>query len=182
MSSPTPRNRVKERSQLVRNILRFNHLAEYPCQFCTDHLLPCYTMPSSSRQKSLKCTECISRGRPCVEMSWPRLERVQDDLESKIQKDTEALLELVRRIDRNKALLEQAQRRAEDKQECLVRELEADGEDLSRTVADMSSMEAHASGPSNDVFISVEDAERLLADFPLDSSHSSGLSSRSVAS
>lgn len=99
-------------------------------------------------------------------MSWLRSGSIQDGLDSEIKADIEAMVKLVRRVDRKKKILDLGQRRALAKEECLVHQLESEGEESARTVADISYQEAFAS-PSGDV-LALEEIQRLLSNVSSD--------------
>ena len=102
-----------------------------------------------SDKDELKCSECIRRRKPCVSVSWESLDKTRDKLRSELsveEAQREALLtqlsEMTARIARKRKVLEQAQQRVAKKFECLVDEMEADGEDMRATVIDASSLQA----------------------------------------
>jgi len=57
-----------------------------------------------------------------------------DTLKKDLESDERALTEMMARVLRKRKILELAQKRAEEKKECLVREMEEEGEDFSMTV------------------------------------------------
>ena len=68
-----------------------------------------------------------------------RLEKERDTL-------TLRLAEMVARVSRKRRVLEQTQQRAKEKMNCLVREMEEDGEDMTQTVIDASNLESDLFG------------------------------------
>ena len=93
-------------------------------------------MPEEAR---LKCVECTRRGRPCVDMSWESVDRSREKAKLEVKSEEQTVFALVRRLSeaqarlaRKRRILEQAQQRSTEQMHCLVREMEAGGEDLTR--------------------------------------------------
>ena len=108
-------------------------------------------MPNNEK---LKCAECTRRGRPCMDMSWDTVERTKERLKAEVALEEERrdrlfeeLAELQARLARKRRVLEQAQRRSDEQTECLIREMEESGENLTRTVLDVSFLEAQLDVP-----------------------------------
>ena len=141
-SSTSTRNRLS----LSESIRRKNHINPSPCDYCFSNSLTCFTMPSNPK---LKCSECTRRGRPCAANSLEALDVSEENLQQDLNRDEEEreqllarLAELQSRVARKRKVLEQARRRAEDARNCLIREMEAEGEDLSRVAYDAALFEA----------------------------------------
>ncbi len=107
--------------------------------------------------KKLKCAECTRRGRPCVSLSWESLDRTRDNLRDELERDEaeasrlfDQYVEVASRVRQKRKVLEQAQGRAAKKFKCLIEEMEAEGEDMTATVIDASSLEASIFGPEGD--------------------------------
>ena len=68
----------------------------------------------------------------------------------KAKRDTlvKQLAKLQARVSRKRKVLEGAEGRAKKKLQCLVAEIEVDGEDLSATVIDMSALQAELFSPA----------------------------------
>lgn len=86
-------------------------------------------------------------------MSWDtternvlRLQSEADAAEQELWTQLERLSTLQAKVARKRKVLEQARKRAQDQTNCLIREMEADGEDLTRTVLDASALEADLFG------------------------------------
>ena len=82
-------------------------------------------MEGSSR---LKCSECVRQGRPCVNLSWASLDRTREEYRKKVEADEEELQRVLSRLLRNKKILRQAEERAKKKAQCLMSELDVNGE------------------------------------------------------
>ncbi|KAI9877566.1 MAG: hypothetical protein M1823_007087, partial [Watsoniomyces obsoletus] len=94
------------------------------------------------------CAECTRRGRPCVSLSWESINATRDNLreekagdEAEVERLIDLLTEAKSRLTRKRVVLEQAEGRARKKLKCLVEELEAEGEELTRTVINASAYE-----------------------------------------
>ena len=118
-------------------------------------------MPQEDR---LKCAECTRRGKPCVEMSWDAVERTKENLKAEVARGEQEvfarlreLSELQARLDRKRKVLEQAQQRSDRQAQCLIREMEEGGEDLSRTVFDVSLLDAQLADPFGGTSVGVLD-------------------------
>jgi hypothetical protein len=72
----------------------------------------------------LKCSECVRRGKPCVNMSWASLDKSREDIQRKIDADEVLLAEVMGRLLRNKKLLRSVNEKAQKKTECLAAGLE----------------------------------------------------------
>lgn len=72
----------------------------------------------------LKCSECVRRGKPCVNMSWSNLDSSRENIQKKIDDDEVLLAEVMGRLLRNKKLLKSVNEKARKKTECLAAELE----------------------------------------------------------
>lgn len=118
----------KEQLRLALEIQNHNTLSDIPCDFCFTQGKQCFIMASSDRR--LKCSECVRRGRPCVNLSWESLDRTREEYQKKVDADEKLLAEVISRLIRNKAILAQAKDRAHKKAECLANELEEAGEDV----------------------------------------------------
>ena len=125
--------------------MELNFESPIPCVGC-----PCFVMPESLvHRKSGKCSECTRRNVACEASSWRAIDAARSSARDSI-KDVEAersrllrrLAELQATLDRHQCTLGLAQERARRKTSCLVRELEEDGEDLSRTVVDAALTES----------------------------------------
>ena len=78
-------------------------------------------------------------------------DNLREDLavdEAKRDALVEQLAELQARVSRKRKVLEGAESRAKKKLQCLVAEMEADSEDLSATVIDVSTLQAELFSPT----------------------------------
>ena len=175
MSSST-RSSHRDRLCLARKIQSDGDLAVRPCRDCHSLGRACIVMPPNDR---LKCSECTRRGRPCVDMSWDSVERTKDLLKDDVRREEEAVLEMMRqllerqaRLARKRKLLEQAQQRSDEQMECLIREMEAGGEDLTRRTADDAlaasalEVELFPNGWPDPILPTSGDAEPVAAEVP----------------
>lgn len=128
-------------------------------------------------QPKKSCAACARRGRPCVTTSWASLDRARDDLDNKISQDErarESLLEqlnqLQMRLVRNRKLKEKKEEEAAKKLQCLEEEMEAEGEEVSRTTQDpLSTEECLASwGVSSPLTWFDPSSGSVLPNMPLD--------------
>ena len=144
--SKSQRNRLRS----ARDFSSYNYISSVSCDLCTSLGQDCLRMPGDSR---LKCAECTRRGKPCVAMSWDSLDRTRENMKRDLSDDekerdrlAQQLAEMIARISRKRVVLEQTEKRAADKMNCLVREMEEDGEDMTALVVDASALEANLSG------------------------------------
>ncbi len=114
----------------------------------------------------LKCSECTRLGRPCVSVSWGSLDKSRESLKASLSRDEEErdrllerLAELQARLARNRKVLEQTNERAAAKLNCLVQEMEADGEDMTQTVIDASALEFELFPPAGSSSMVVQDSQ-----------------------
>ena len=85
-------------------------------------------------------------------MSWDSLDKSRSNLRDDLSQDekerdrlAEQLAEMIARISRKRIILEQTEKRAKEKMNCLVREMEEDGKDMTALVLDASALEANLS-------------------------------------
>ena len=123
-----------------------------PCNFCVLRGLNCVKMPGN---ENLKCAECTHQGKPCVSLSWASLDTscnnlCEDLVGDEAEWDTllERLSKVQARVARKQKVLEQVEGCARKKLRCLVEEMEAEGEDLSAMVIDVSTLQAELFGPT----------------------------------
>ena len=81
-------------------------------------------------------------------MSWERVDELEDEqtaelsqIEHHRDKLLQELADLQSKIIRKRKVLEQTQERARKQMKCLVRAMEEDGDDMTRTVIDASQLE-----------------------------------------
>ena len=98
-------------------------LSSFPCEYCHSLRLSCFTMESR-----LKCDKCTRRGRPCVAVSWESLDRTRLQLQKEISTANTELGALAAKIVRLQKTLDQADRRASQKADCLAAELGSDND------------------------------------------------------
>jgi hypothetical protein len=127
-------SRTRRRFRLAAEIDRCGIIQSAPCDFCHNRSRPCVKMPG----KSLKCSECVRRGRSCVYFSWESLDVARDSLEAQLRnlegelrQKFEEVQQLLLRLSQVRAGLEAARQRAEEKMVCLAQELEDDENDPS---------------------------------------------------
>ena len=123
-----------------------------PCDFCVLRGLNCVKMPGN---KNLKCAKCTRQGKPCVSLSWASLDTSRNNLHEDLARDEaewdtllECLSEVQARVACKRKVLEQVEGCARKKLHCLVEEMEAEGEDLSATVIDASTLQAELFSPA----------------------------------
>ncbi len=71
----------------------------------------------------LKCSKCVRANKACVNMSWVSLNRIKEDLFSKIAKNEAVLTIVITRLLRNKKMLKKANAKAKRKTQCLLFEM-----------------------------------------------------------
>ena len=108
-----------------------------------------------SGDEKLKCAECTHQGKPCVSLSWASLDTSRNNLHEDLvvnEAEWDALLECLSEVQasvaRKRKVLEQVEGCTQKKLHCLVKEMEAEGEDLSVMVIDMSALQAELFGPA----------------------------------
>ena len=109
-------------------------------------------MPSN---ENLKCAKCTHQGKPCVSLSWASLDTSRNNLHEdlagdEVEWDTllERLSEVQACVARKQKVLEQVEGHTQKKLCCLVKEMEAEGEDLSAMVIDASTLQAELFSPA----------------------------------
>ena len=123
-----------------------------PCNFCVLRGLDCVKMPGN---KKLKCAECTHQGKPCVSLSWASLNTSHNNLREDLAGDEvewDTLLECLSKVQAHVAckqkVLEQVEGCTQKKLCCLVKEMEAEGEDLLATVIDALILQAELFSPA----------------------------------
>lgn len=119
--SRSSQNRLRLASEIQRN----GRPVDFPCEHCFLADSVCIAMENSSR---LKCSECVRRGKPCVGLSWSSLDKTREEYQKKVDEDEELLATVMARLLRNKKILRQAEVRAKRKAECLMEEMDNEGE------------------------------------------------------
>lgn len=129
MASLSRQNHLRRAAQ----ILKLGEIAAVPCDRC--HFLETVCTVMSTLSGESKCAECTRRGRPCVRTSWAALDESRDKLSNEIVEDEKKREELIAqlaqvqaRIDRNRLVRAQAEKRSKEKMECLMREMEESGD------------------------------------------------------
>ena len=142
--------RSARRVRQYQRLILCGSRSDTPCDHCSLNSLDCIVMADNPK---LKCAECVKRGRPCVSMSWEGVEKQVVEQRADIAADEKQLWEQLRRLSelqariaRKRKVLELAEKRAKDQMNCLVREMEEDGEDMSRLVIEASNVEAELFG------------------------------------
>ena len=131
-----PKSRATiSRTQLAAQIRDRSFVSRTPCDFCVLCGCPCFQMLGEDNK--LKCAACTRRGRSCVSVSWESLNMSRDNLREDVAADEatrDALFEQLATVQaclsRKRKVLEGAEVRARQKLQCLVKEMELDGEDL----------------------------------------------------
>ena len=123
-----------------------------PCNFCVLRGLNCVKMPGN---KNLKYAKCTHQRKPCVSLSWASLDTSHNNLREDLVGDEaewdtllERLSEVQACVARKREVLEQVEGRTQKKLHCLVKEMEAEGEDLLATVIDASTLQAELFSPT----------------------------------
>jgi len=120
----TSRSSIRKK-RVFDEIQSYGEVVEFSCDRCFFAGIFCVMMESSKR---MKCAECVKQGKPCVSLSWASLDQTRKKLRSEIDEDEEELAAVMARLMRKKKILRQADERAKRKLECLVSEMEAEGE------------------------------------------------------
>lgn len=128
MSSSSRQSQLRRAIEIRRNGI----ISPFPCDFCFSKGIDCYAMPSSS----LKCSECVRRGKPCVNLSWASLDRTRDEYEKKVAESEKQLSEVIARLLREKKILAQANERAKAKLLCDTDEARLAGEEVDAIAQD----------------------------------------------
>ena len=131
-----PKSRATvSRTQLAAQIHDQGFVLCMPCDFCVLRGRPCFQMPGEDNK--LKCAVCTWRGRSCVSVSWESLNMSRDNLREDVATDKatrDALFEQLATVQaclsQKRKVLESAEVCARQKLQCLVKEMELDGEDL----------------------------------------------------
>ncbi len=122
--------KTHNRLRLAREIQRLGSLSFFPCDYCASIGHDCLVMDSRP-----KCAECTRRGRPCVGVSWESLDRARSKLRRDIRKTNKEsaalaaqLAALTAKAARLQQTLDDTERRASQKADCLAMELGSDND------------------------------------------------------
>lgn len=124
MSSSSRQDTLRLAFEIQRNGLE----VPVPCDLCFTSGSKCIAMPDHGQR--LKCSECVRKGRPCVNMSWQSLDKTREEYQKKVDDDEKLLAEVMVRLLRNKKILNHANERATKKMMCLAGELRDSGEEV----------------------------------------------------
>ncbi len=108
----------QSRIRLAFEIDRYGILVDFACERCSRSGKPCIAMKDSLSR--LKCSECVRANKACVNMSWVSLNRIREDLFSKVAKNEAVLAIVITRLLRNKKMLKEADAKAKRKTQCLL--------------------------------------------------------------
>jgi len=111
----------QSRIRLAFEIDRYDILVDFACERCSCSGKPCIAMEDSSSR--LKCSKCVRAKKARVNMSWTSLNRIREDLSSKIAKDEAVLAIVITRLLRNKKMLKKVDAKAKRKTQCLLFEM-----------------------------------------------------------
>lgn len=128
MSSSSRQDTLRLALEIQRNGIE----AVVPCDLCFSSGSKCIAMPDHGQR--LKCSECVRKGRPCVNMSWQSLDKTREEYQKKVDDDEKLLAEVMARLLRNKKILKQANERATKKMLCLAGELRNAGEEVDEMI------------------------------------------------
>jgi len=104
--------------QLLRSLFSFS------CEYCYSLRLSCFIMKSH-----LKCNKCTQHDHSCVAVSWESLDRTHLQLWKEISTANAELSVLTFKIVRLQKTLDQANRCALQKADCLAVELDSDNDE-----------------------------------------------------
>jgi len=116
---------TKNRLRLAAEIAKNGRPVSVPCDFCLLSNSNCIAMEGTARPK---CSECVRRGKSCVNLSWESLDSTREEYRKKVEEDEKLLSEVLARLLRNKKILREAEERAKKKTLCLLSEMEKTGE------------------------------------------------------
>ncbi len=108
----------QSRIRLAFEIDRYDILIDFACERCSCSSKPCIAMKDSSSR--LKCSKCVRANKACVNMSWTSLNRIREDLFSKIAKNEAVLTIVITRLLRNKKMLKKVDAKAKRKTQCFL--------------------------------------------------------------
>jgi hypothetical protein len=100
---------------------RYDILIDFACERCSCSDKSCIAMKDLSSR--LKCSKCVRANKACVNMSWISLNRIREDLFSKIAKNEAVLTIVITRLLRNKKMLKKVDAKAKRKTQCLLFEM-----------------------------------------------------------
>ena len=122
-----------ERRRAAKRIRRFGKPSPFACDFCFSRGKFCVQMPN--RKGELVCSQCRKLGRKCVQLSWAAVDRSVeesrrrfDEKEAEWKDAARRFAQLQAELDSRRAVLEQAEARAQQQLWCLEEELEQQGE------------------------------------------------------
>lgn len=127
-----PSLKRQEILRLALEIQRNGVLCPVPCDSCFESGSSCIAMTDDP--KRLKCSECVRRGRPCVNLTWTSLDKTREEYQKKVDEDEKLLATVLSRLLRNKTILKQAEDRAKAKLDCLANEMRDAGEEVDAVV------------------------------------------------
>ena len=108
----------QSRIRLAFEIDRYDILVDFAYERCSCSNKPCIAMKDSSSR--LKCSKCVRARKACVNMSWASLDRIREDLSSKVAKNEVVLAIVITRLLRNKKMLKEVDAKAKRKTQCLL--------------------------------------------------------------
>ncbi len=108
----------QNRIRLAFEIDCYETLVDFACERCCYTSKPCIVMKDSSSY--LKCSKCVRANKSCVNMSWAFLNRIREDLSSKVTKNEVVLTIVITRLLRNKKMLKKVDAKAKRKTQCLL--------------------------------------------------------------
>jgi hypothetical protein len=108
----------QSRIRLAFEIDRYDILIDFAYERCSCSNKSCIAMKDSLFR--LKCSKCVRASKACVNMSWASLNRIREDLSSKVAKNEAVLAIVITRLLRNKKMLKKVDAKAKRKTQCLL--------------------------------------------------------------
>jgi hypothetical protein len=122
-----PSRAVRNRIALSEAIFARGFQAAVSCTYCHSNPSSCIVMP----EKSINCARCTRQGKQCVEASWSSEAPSRRQLEMQLSQAQKEMGQAQRemtaatdKVQRLWAALEEMSRRADERMECLKKEIE----------------------------------------------------------
>jgi len=108
----------QSRIRFAFEINQYDILIDFACERCSCSDKSCIAMKDSLSR--LKCLKYVRANKACVNMSWVSLNRIRENLSSKIAKNEAVLAIVITRLLRNKKMLKKVDAKAKRKTQCLL--------------------------------------------------------------
>lgn len=112
-----------DRRRLELEIKNTGSIADVSCDHCFIFKKLCIMPREGEGGGSVRCSECVRRGKVCVGASWESLDRTRERTAEELNKSLEEMSSVMAKIERLRKTLKLAEHRADKKRLCLQEEL-----------------------------------------------------------